>query len=255
MKDKELHNFIHAFDGEVPTTPLHRQALKRALLNAPTQQSSFVSQIQSTFANLGGTPMKRNITIASATSLAAILVAVSGAAVYTFKYSPHALAEGLVTNGLVQVNGMSPTNITALQTQLGVDPKQALLEAQKATDLKQITKAEFDAAAAKMSNSASNATTADGSSVGMLKATANLASGSSPIPDSSGSVSVSSSAVAVSANGQSTPITDSSMITTPESLELNVTTFLTFTDDQGHTVLLGLNNKGVPVLDTTTLTQ
>jgi len=253
MKDKELHNFIQAFDGEVPATPLHRQALKRALMSAPRQQSSFASRIQGAFANLKGASMKRTFTIAGTTSLAVALIAASGAAIYTFKYSPHALAEGLVNNGLVQVDGMSTLNITELQTQLGIDPKQALLEAQKASDLKQITKVEFDAETAKMSNSTSTATAADGSTVGMVKASASLAPGSAPIPDSSGAISVSSSAMSISANGQGIPITDSTMIATPQSIESNVSTFLKFTDDQGSTVLLGLNDQGVPVLDTTTL--
>ncbi|MBX4201566.1 hypothetical protein KW803_01560 [Candidatus Saccharibacteria bacterium] len=131
MKNNQVHKFIDNINVPSPEMPKFQQTLRRAVLNQP-QPSPHTA--------LFSLHSKKSIGF---TSLALLAVFVLSIGIYSFRYSPKAVAEQLVDQSLDTLLAAAPPEFAQLQERFGGDPAKALQEAKQAKDLRVITKAEY----------------------------------------------------------------------------------------------------------------
>ena len=142
MKNNQLHEHINNLQPDTPELPQFQQRLRRTVLNQPRHRSR-VSALWHRWLKPGETSVKRRRKLASAASVAMVVMLVAAVGIYSYRFSPKAVAEQAVDEGLVTLSAAPDTKLNTLFGQLGGDPKEALKEAKAAKDLTTITKAEF----------------------------------------------------------------------------------------------------------------
>ena len=142
MKNKELHDYVEAMNLQLPRAVRSQEVVRRAVLASPRRRTLSM-RLKWAFTN-GSMTMNKNKKVIGASALSVLLLATASFGVYTYKYSPKALAEQLVNQGILAIKAAPTEKITQLETVLGTNPTEALEEAKKANDLKVITKEEFD---------------------------------------------------------------------------------------------------------------
>lgn len=133
MKNNELHTLLGALDAETPKMPVHQARLKQSL-----------SRVQMGTHHKKEPFMKRNKKFIGLGSVGMTLAIIGSVLVYSYNYSPRALADEMIGRGMTHLSTLEPGKMSALQEQFGGDPAEALKEAKLAKDAKVITKEEFD---------------------------------------------------------------------------------------------------------------
>jgi hypothetical protein len=149
MKNNEIKEFVKALDSQAVDTTLFVQGLRRTMLNHPPKRQSIFGRVQATLLNTGSLRMKQNKKVLAFGSLAIMVAIVLIGSVYTYRFSPKALAEQAVKDSLISLQTAPDDKITDLQKKFGGDPAAALREAQAAKDLRVITKEEYQTESAK----------------------------------------------------------------------------------------------------------
>lgn len=265
MKNKQLHNFIAAFDADIPPTSRHQAELRRAVLRAQPRQQSYISRHSRTLANIanlyGGLPMKK-IGLVAGGSMAAVALT---AAVFTaaLSTSPHAHAQDLTEKSNRTVQRLSAAELSELTGRFSGDPQAALKEANEAKDLKTITRADYD----KLVRTAKSVSTSSerkqlpgggyevSGSVSGTSEAGSMSTGTAPanIPDSPTGINGGSSDSSAPVPTSSDPGVAAAQARAREArtnLEDNTakaSSFVSYTNADGQTVVIGFDANAMPV--------
>lgn len=276
MKTDDLHKTVKALEATPVSMPKHQQALKKALLNYQAPKQTLGAKLQSAFHNFIGVTMSHKKTFFGAGTLAVAAVFALSVLTYNYTHSPRAEAEQLVSHGLGVIHTFGSGQMGQIQAQLGDDPAKALEEAQAAKDLTVLTDDQYKAEFSKHKGVATSSLGKDGpqySSVG-ISANGGLPTGegaantygqhfstngergtsSAPEAGSARGTSVSTAPLQTfQANGSEAPAAGGQPegpIKMPKPSK-----YLRYTNSTGHVVILGLNEKGVPINKTVFMTD
>ena len=213
MKNKALHEFINGLQPTSSELPLFQQRLRRTVLNQPRHRSRLTS-LGRRFIKPAESQVKRRQKVIGLGSMAMVLLLVLSVGVYSYRFSPKAVAEQTINEGLITLQATPVSKMDNLFTQLGGDPTKVLQEAKDAKDLTVITKAEFDAESAKapgiFASSLSGPGQPDGSKSGaiggnvMVSSSGATVTNNAPTTSPAGTMSFSSESGATTASGPTT---------------------------------------------------
>jgi hypothetical protein len=286
MKTNDLHKTLDALDISPVDTPRHQQVLKTALLTHDIPKQTLAYRLRSAAKNIAGVPMTHKKTFAGIGTLMLIAILALSITTYNYGHSPRAEAEQLANQGITFVHTIGAGKMGEIQSQLGGDPIQELETAKAAKDLTILTPDEFKTESAKHRGMSMSSLGKDGPQYGSVGISANgplpttppdggevnystggaIGSGAGEMgtvsrgtamivngtaPDGSQPDKVTefhSSATAMSADGSGSPATPPPAMPTPSK-------YLRYTDSTGHVVVLGLDDKGVPINKTVFMTD
>lgn len=184
MKRNQLHNFIEAFETELPRHAQHQAKVRLVLTQARPAEKSIDARIRGALQTKGEFLMHTNIKRFAAPSIIAAAFIVT-ASVVTIRQVPYAQAESVASNGLQSLESMSPAEKAALALKFGgMDPRAGIQAAKDASDLRTISKEEYQ----KLVREARSAVTIDQSEVdaGSNTSTNTTEPSTTQVPDSAG---------------------------------------------------------------------
>jgi hypothetical protein len=277
MKNNDLHNTLKALDITPVQMPLHQHALRSALVNYKAPQQTFGTKFRTTYKNIIGVSMSHKKTFFGAGTLASVAIFAAAMAIYSYGYSPRAEAQQLVSHSIGIVRTFGSDQIDKIQAQLGGDPVQALKEAQAAKDLTILTPDEFKTESAKHKGVAMSSLGTDGPQYNSVGISANGSLPPTP-PEGAGTHYSTGGAIGGSAESGTVSIKNGVESGTASSGSLQFQSndsrgpsanqegpvnftpvtpskYLRYTNSTGHVVVLGLNDKGVPVNKTIFMTD
>jgi|GEM_PF-3169490 len=278
MKNNDLHKTLTALDIRPVKMLAGQQALKNALSNYSAPKQTLASRFRSACTNLTGVFMSHKKTFMGASTLTVAMVLALSIVTFNYTHSPRAEAEQLVTMGLDAVQTFSSGQMGQIQAQLGDDPAKALEEAQAAKDLTVLTDEQYKAEFANHPGVATSSLGKDGAQYSSVGISVN--GGGLPVGDPTNTTNQRFSTTGEGVDKGSTSIstrTEIGVSTGNEPLRTFQTNndsepsgpdhsaapvqiplpskYLRYTNSTGHVVVLGLNDKGVPIMKTVFMTD
>lgn len=148
MENKDLHDFIKAFDIKVPETAAHKSELRSELLVIQKDRQIVFSKIFSK--KLQSSIQLKEITYNMKLNLKtfslgfASLALVAAMVFIQTVSSPHAQAMEIASKGISMLSNLNTEELSKINSRFSGDPKNALDEAMKAKNLTSITKDEYE---------------------------------------------------------------------------------------------------------------